>query len=269
MPNPFDARLAEPMTAKRMILSVLSATGEDQSTARLVRFGGLVDIEPAAVRVALGRLVKNGDVVTVARGVHTVGEKGQPILDAIRRWTDLPRLTRPWEGGWILVHTAHLGRTQRAALRRRERALRLFGFAPLEQGLWLRPDNLTVAPAELRGRLVALGMEDAAIVAVASQLALGSAADPAGLWDRGDIESGYQAALSAMRGCLERHDDESLAWRAYETAKIGSAVIGMLTYDPLLPGELVDAEARDEVRCQMLAFDDVGKAALYAFWDAA
>ena len=59
--------------------------------------------------------------------------------------------------------------------------------------------------------------------------------DPATLWDRCDIEDGYRAAHQAMRNCLDEFERLSIDARARETARIGSAVIAMLTYDPLLP----------------------------------
>lgn len=266
MTDPFQQRFEEPATAKRLILSVMAATGEQVSTSQLTRFGALFDFEPAAIRVALGRLVKNGDVVTVARGVHALGEKGRPLLEALGRWVMLPELTKPWQGGWLLVHTAHLGRTQRAALRRRERALALFGFAAFEAGLWIRPDNLAADVTVVRERLTGLGLEGNALVVATGELLHDNADRAPELWDRCALEAGYHSALTAMGECLHRLDQETLEWRVRQTAQIGLAVLAMLTFDPLLPADLVDAGARDAVYAQMREFDQVGHRALEEYW---
>ncbi len=264
----FTTRLAGRVTAKQAILTALTATGTPLSTAQLRLCGVLFGVEGAAVRVALGRLVEKGDVVLQGEGVYQIGAKGQALAEALGRWRELPRLNKPWRGEWIAIHTAHLGRSQRAALRRRERALSLFGFARAADGLWVRPDNLRIEAAALATRLFELGLESEAII-------LGRAcfiADPehglAVLWDRRTIEAGYAAAQVAMKDCLDGFEQASVEERARASAKIGAAVIGMLTFDPLLPGELVDAELRRAVHGRMLEFDRVGKLALAAYWRA-
>lgn len=264
MTDPFTSRLQGSISAKQAILAALAATGAELSTAQLRLCGALFGVEAAAVRVALGRLVKRGDVTATRPGVYGSGDKGQPILRAIRRWTELPKATRSWRGGWIAVHTAHLGRTDRSALRIRERALALHGFASRTPGLWLRPDNLRLEFGQLHEQLLALGLEEQALVLEVSRLA--DELDPAALWDRRDIEEGYRAAHQAMHTCLEEFEQLSIDARARETARIGSAVIAMLTYDPLLPPAMVDAELRREVHREMVEFDRTGKRALRDYW---
>ena len=262
----FTTRLASPLTAKRAILTALTATQRSLSTAQLRLCGALFGIEGAAVRVALGRLVDKGDVVADGEGAYEIGPKGQAIAEAIQRWRDLPRLNKPWRGGWIAIHTAHLGRSQRPQLRRRERALSLSGFASAADGLWVRPDNLRVEPSALASRLFELGLEPEAIIVGGASFIQAPSQGLEDLWDRETIEAGYAAAEAAMAQCLEGLERASLAERARATATIGAAVIGMLSFDPLLPGELLDADLRRAVHRRMLDFDRVGKQALAAYW---
>mgnify|MGYP001942646716 CR=1 FL=1 len=266
MSNLFQDRMGAPVTAKRAILSALSATGTTLSTSQLIQCGALFEVDAAAVRVALGRLVKNGDVAAVGRGVYGLGDKGKPIFNAIRRWIDLPNHTRPWDHRWVLVHTAHLGRTKRTALRRRERAMSFCGLVLLSGGLWLRPDNLRLDGAALRKRLMGLGLEEEALVITDAALAPDPVQRAVQLWDRQVLEASYRDALQTMEQCLERRDQVSTTQLAAQTAHIGSAVIGMLSFDPLLPAQLVDVGLRDAVHQQMLEFDRVGKEALVAVW---
>lgn len=262
----FTTRLAAPMTAKQAILTALTATQRALSTAQLRLCGALFEVEGAAVRVALGRLVDKGDVVPQGESTYRIGDKGQAIAEAIQRWRDLPRLNKPWRGEWIVIHTAHLGRSQRAQLRRRERALSLFGFASAADGLWVRPDNLRTEPAAVTSRLVELGLEAEAIIVAGASFLQAPERGLENLWNRKTIEAGYAAAESAMTKCLDGFERSSIKERARDTATIGAAVIGMLTFDPLLPGEHVDAELRRVVHRRMLYFDRVGKQALAAYW---
>lgn len=267
MNRSFQERLAEPMSAKRAILAVLAATGDQLSTAQLIQFGDVLGLESAAVRVALGRLVKNTDVATIARGVHTLGDKGIPMSAAFSRWRDLPRLMRPWCDDWICVYVAHLGRTRRALLRRRERALGLFGFAEHASGLWVRPDNLRLSSEELFEKLVALGLDDDAVVLSRSVFVGAGGSQAANLWDRRVLEADYTDARLAMGQCTAASDEMSLEELTRQTATIGAAVIEMLSFDPLLPEPLVDVTLREAVHTEMLAFDELGKSGLSRLWE--
>jgi phenylacetic acid degradation operon negative regulatory protein len=53
--------------------------------------------------------------------------------------------TKPWNQQFIGVFTGALGRVDRTALHRRERALKHLGFKELEQGIYIRPDNLAIS----------------------------------------------------------------------------------------------------------------------------
>ena len=61
-------------TPKRLILSLLSAPSmETVEVGHLVQWGLLFGIEPAATRVAVGRLSKQGLITAVARGTCRPG----------------------------------------------------------------------------------------------------------------------------------------------------------------------------------------------------
>ena len=72
-----------------------------------------------------------------------------------------------WSGAYCAVHTGALGRSDRTALRRRERALSLLGFRELAPALSVRPDNLVAGLDGVRERLRKLGLEPQAPVFLA------------------------------------------------------------------------------------------------------
>lgn len=266
MTNLFEQRLETPMTAKRAILSALAATGDALTTSQLTQCGELLGVDGPAVRMALGRLVKKKDVIALERGLYGLGDKGQPIFEAMQRWIELPKQTKGWDGNWILVYTAHLGRVHRATLRKRERALSFLGFAAYHTGLWLRPDNLVIDSNTLHKRLIGLGLEIDATLASNASLVSIQTEELASLWDRSALESGYKSAKTAIDDVLKHKDNKPLPELARDTAVLGSAVIGMLSFDPLLPEELVNANLREQVHERMIALDLVGKQSLEAFW---
>ncbi len=101
-------------TPKRLILSLLSAPSmETVEVGHLVQWGLLFGIEPAATRVAVGRLSKQGLITAVARGTYTIGPQGSLMAQTASHWAEVEDRVGPWSGGWIVVHTSHLGRVDR------------------------------------------------------------------------------------------------------------------------------------------------------------
>ena len=120
-----DDILATKPTPKRLILSLLSAPGlQTIEVGHLVQWGQLFGIEPAATRVAVGRLAKQGLITFIARGTYTIGPQGSLMAQTASHWSQVEERVGPWTGGWIMIHSSHLGRTNKTALRARERALR-------------------------------------------------------------------------------------------------------------------------------------------------
>lgn len=67
-----------------------------------------------------------------------------------------------WDGKYILVYTGALGRVDRTALSKREKALRYYGFQELEQNVFIRPDNLQLGLNELKSAAVKFGLDQGA-----------------------------------------------------------------------------------------------------------
>ena len=251
---------AEAPTAKRLLLSLLSAPSLDKvSIALLLNWGELFGIDPATLRVTVGRLTRQGLLASPQRGIYCIGPKGQLIADKARSWAQVEQRLAPWDGRWLLVNCGHLGRTNRSALRMRERAFRLNGFVECVAGLWLRPANFAESLTQTRDSLLALGLESAAVVSVASELAGVDEHDLFGLWPRHDIESAYNRHRDAMHRSASRLDTLSLAEAARETIIVGEAVIRQINADPLLPEPMIDIASRHAMIAQMLDYDTLGR----------
>jgi phenylacetic acid degradation operon negative regulatory protein len=128
-----------PLTARSVILSVLLGTHPPALPVRsLVRIGDMFGINAGTTRVALSRLMADGDVVAES-GRYRLTDR----LMARQQRQDEGRnpATRPWRGGWevALMDPAVTEAAQRAGLGAQLAALRL---GELRTGVWMRPANL-------------------------------------------------------------------------------------------------------------------------------
>ncbi|GAB5413876.1 MAG: PaaX family transcriptional regulator C-terminal domain-containing protein [Congregibacter sp.] len=259
MLNPLasDPQIHTP-TPKRLMLSLLSARDNDTMSLRqCIAWGDLFSIDAAAMRVALGRMVKTKLLVSVHRGVYRIGPEAHVLSDAARSWVRAEERIGPWDGDWLLVHTAHLGRRDKRCLRLRERALRLDGFVAMEGGLWVRPANYVESPEETRARLILLGLDPDAYL-LRSNTMLGPELPPTDLWPRAELESSYVTLEQRMQKSLNELPRLTVREAARETFLLGEYVIRQINSDPLLPDVMVDGGARRRVHRQMRRYDEAG-----------
>lgn len=247
-------------TTKRLILSLMSAPSlETVEVGHLVQWGRLFGIEPAATRVAVGRLARQGFITALERGTYTIGPQGSVMATTASHWAEVEDRVGPWAGDWIVVHTSHLGRVDKTALRARERAFRIYGFAELVSGLWCRPDNLAQALDLTRQSLITLGLEPAAVMMQVSAI---PGVDPGGiyrLWPREELEAGYREYIAAMTTSEKRVLQMSNEDAARETFLVGEAVIRRINADPLLPAQMVDTRARGQLIRGMVHYNQLGR----------
>jgi phenylacetic acid degradation operon negative regulatory protein len=165
---------------------------------------------------------------------------------------------REWSGDWIAVHAGALGRSDRVALRARQRAFGLLGLAEFERGLHLRPDNLAGGVDAVRERLRRLVPDTGFTVFVASALAPDHDAAARALWDGRALNHRYRTLAAE----LDRWDPAplSLEAAAREAFERGNEAIHTRVFDPLLPAPLVDTDARDAFFAALRRFDAAGQA---------
>mgnify|MGYP000085448055 CR=1 FL=1 len=102
----------------------------------------LFGISANNARVALARLSADGLIEAAERGSYALSARAHELADDVATWRTAEQRVRPWSGSWIAVHCGALGRSDRRAMRNRDRALGMLGFREFERGLYLRPDNI-------------------------------------------------------------------------------------------------------------------------------
>jgi phenylacetic acid degradation operon negative regulatory protein len=137
----------KPLTARSVAISTLLGYHPPELPVRaLVRVGGLFGIPARTTRVALTRMVADGDVVA-DNGVYRLTER------LVRRQAQQEEACSPrttdWAGGWDMAVVTGAARplADRVALRKSMIGLRL---AELRAGTWLRPNNL---PRDIDGNV--------------------------------------------------------------------------------------------------------------------
>jgi len=244
---------------RHLMLNLLLGAADRRLAAReAVAACALFGIRENAVRVALARLSAAGLVETAGRGVYRLGPNAARVADEVATWRDAERRVRDWNGDWIAAHVGDLGRSDRAALRARDRALELLGLRELDRGLFLRPDNLAGGVGEVRERLLKLGLEPEAAVFVARSFDAARERRAAALWDGPALTRGYRDTRARLEKWLGRADALSLERAARESFLLGNGAIRQLVFDPLLPAPLVDVQARREFADTVARFDAAG-----------
>lgn len=253
-----------------LMLGAETRGSTELSVRELLAACALFGLPENTVRVALARAVTAGLLATPRRGCYALGPEARPLAHEVGRWRRSAALMSSWTGEWIAIHVGATGRSDRTALRARERAFGLLGFAEFERGLHLRPDNLTGGVEALRTRLQALlppGTE-AGTMFVLRALAVSDEQRARQLWDTATLDSTYRETTARLSAWLDSAHTLALHQAARESFEIGHDAIRQLMFDPLLPAPLVDAQARTRFMHAVARYDDAGKAIWQRFLSA-
>ena len=248
-------------TAKSLVLDLLGAAPTGELTVRaLLRSAALFDIAENSVRVALARLRQDGLVVSTERGVYALGDSAAGLHRHVTSWRDAEKQVRKWDGSWVAVHTAGLGRSDRGALRRRDRALELLGLRELDRGLLVRPANLKGGVESVRERLSALGLDEDALVFRVTELASRDEERALHLWDVEALESRYADLRVRLEESLAVLREIELDDAARDTFLLGGEAIRQIVFDPLLPDPIVNVAERKAFVDAMRRYDRTARA---------
>lgn len=249
------------LSPKRLILSLLRARdGEPLSTRDATAAAAVFGIRESNVRVALVRLGAAGLIEAAGRGSHRLAPQAELLAEEVSQWHAADERVCPWDGGWLMVSTGGLGRSDRPAMQARERALSMLGFRELEPTLYLRPDNLLGHAAAARARLLKLGLDDSAPVFAARDLDPVREQRARHLWDADELNATYLLTRQKLDAWTARAEQLDLDVAARESYLLGNEAIRQLVFDPLLPEPLVDVAARRACIQAVQDFDQLGHA---------
>jgi phenylacetic acid degradation operon negative regulatory protein len=244
------------LTARELVIDFLSNRyPREMSAQEILGVGTALGFTEQSLRMALTRLVEQAVAANTGRGLYRLSPSGEAMRDEVRKWRHLDELARQWSGGWIGVFDASVPRSDRAALRRHERAMRLRGFRELQAGLWIRPDNLRDSVNELREHLRALGLHPGALVAGLHDLDDDARAKATSLWDTDSMLATYRALTDEMIVSKSKLERIPLDTAAAESMVLGRDVIRHINLDPVLPEELMPQRALATLVRTMTEYD--------------
>jgi phenylacetic acid degradation operon negative regulatory protein len=272
-------------TPKSVILDLLSTLrpGASMPVRTLIEAGSILGLEENGVRVALTRLRGERVVEADERGRYRLGVAGDAVRRHVTSWRRIETRLRPWRGDWIAAFTGALPRSERARVRSTQRTLRLLGFAALERGLELRPDNLVGGIESLRQSAAELGMDARVTLFAASDLDHEVRARATRLWDVAWLQDRYRALIRELRESTTRlkqlvagsevEGNNGLANRALagamrESFLVGGRAIRQIVHDPLLPHEICPHSYRIELGNALRDYDRLGRACWRPFMRA-
>jgi phenylacetic acid degradation operon negative regulatory protein len=211
------------MTARSVLASAL--LGEDPpelAVGHLVHLAGLFGISGNRARVALSRMVATGEATTDGAGRYRLA--GHLLGRRDRQRVSLEARTRPWAGGWHMVVIVATGQTAEDRSGRRRR-LALARLAEQREGVWLRPDNLDLAPDP---------GSDPGVAGFTSRPLGDGPTLAASLWDL----SGWAARALRLVEALEASPTEGPEGLA-PGFELSATVLRHFQADPLLPDDLL------------------------------
>lgn len=244
---------------KKLILNLLMAADGTLSSREAVLACGLFGITENSVRVTLARLSTERLIEGCGRGQYRLGPAASNLADDLSGWRKAETRLGDWDGAWVAVYIGMLGRTDRSALKKRERVLQLAGFKELETGLLIRPNNLAGGVDVVRERLHRLGLEREAVVFLLDELDSVRANSALKLWDTRGLNRDYVKTRKELESWMKRADKLEPEEAARESFIIGGEAIRRMVFDPLLPAEMVDVEARHAFFETLLRYDEAGR----------
>lgn len=155
------------INARHLIIDLfLSSAYPQLSIKQILVAAKLFNLSENGIRVATTRLLNEGMIQSVERGIYQLSPSAKDWAKVILNRKNGIKQTKEWQQHYLAVFTGTLGRIDRTALKKRERALRQFGFKELETGIYIRPDNLAYSFEKTCDELVLAGLEKEAKICI-------------------------------------------------------------------------------------------------------
>jgi phenylacetic acid degradation operon negative regulatory protein len=249
----------QPINARTLILDLVTTNQPPRYTIQqLLKGGEAMGIGASAMRTALSRLTREGQVENVERGLYGIGPQGRPLQSTLLSWRNHRSPPLGWNGAWLAAVIGAGDRADRTVWRRTLRTLRLRGFAEAEPNVWVRPDNITGGLDALRATLAATGGASGLLLLEATGLDPGRESEWRRLWNVPDMQARYKEMKRRMTKSTARLEKMALADAAAETLLIGRTGVRILHFDPGLPEELCPSVHRRAMTETMIAYNQLG-----------
>src|SRR5690606_16578416 len=233
------------LNARHLVLDLLYASqNSTASIKQMLCAADLLSISHNSLRVAVARLNQENIIQAVERGVYQLLEKKfDTSFISLNKHPNMQMATA-WNGKYVLVYTGALGRVDRTALSKREKALGYYGFQEMEQNVFIRPDNLMLSLAELKTAVIQFGLDPDARFFQVSEI--DPELDICRLWDVPALHRTYREVTQEITQWFNHYKNLPLSEAAKTAFYLAKPALFSVRADPLLPAEWLDAEARQQ-----------------------
>ncbi len=256
------------MNARDLIVDLLlGSQGRAISIKQIIIAAKLFEISENSIRVAVTRLSSEGVIEAIERGVYQFTHRSHEWADVMLNRKRGIKHTKVWNHQYLAVFTGGLGRVDRTALHRRERVLKHFGFKELEQGIFIRPDNLAIEFDDLIIELRNSGLEENARVCQINHFDAHTASSIPSLWPTEILNQSYKKYSQVIQEWLLNVQQLDLEEATKESLLLGRQTISLLMNDPLLPEDFVDVAGRNQFAASVQQLDQTGLALWAKFYE--
>lgn len=242
------------LSAPSLLLDLLGTHGGEVNVAGLCRAGAVFGVGGTTVRVTLTRLVAEGKLRRVRRGVYAPPSDPSELSQRVAAWRRHGEELVDWEGDWVAVHDGDVLRSDKVAWRTHQRALSLSGFRALGNGLQVRPNNRPGGAKATAAALRGIGLSSGASVFLAGPFDSELYARAASLWDIDGIQRALAGRRAEIAQSLARLDSMGRDAAVRETLLLGRDTITLILRDPVLPDQLMPSAARTELIAAMSGY---------------
>lgn len=252
--------MAHVTTPRSVVLNAVRVSPRRSISIRqLLKIGELFAFNANAVRVAVTRLVADGQLENDERGLYRLGSAAAETQAHVESWRLGEARVRPWKGDWLAVVLPR--KPERSTRRASLRALSRLGLREGLPGLWIRPDNLRLPLTSSGERLRALGLEDSAELFRISDFSDAlTERFRTQLWPVRNLTRSYESVERRLTRSLSQLDRMPHETALVQTFLFGGEAIFVLATDPLLPEQMLACEPRAKLTETMLHYDEVGRA---------
>lgn len=248
------------INARHLIIDLFLSSAYSQLTIKQILIAArLFNMSENGIRVATTRLLNEGMIESVERGIYQLSPSTKEWAKIILNRKNGIKQTKEWQQQYLAVFTGTLGRIDRTALKKRERALRQFGFKELETSIYIRPDNLAYTFDKTCEELVLAGLEKEAKICTIQHFDSKSLQIIPSLWDTQQLEKNYEVYSQDIQQWLFEYANLPLNEAAAQALLLGRETIALLMNDPLLPAPFVNEKARNQFAKNVQLLDSIGQ----------
>jgi len=254
------------LDARTLLLDLVGTNRPPAYTVQqLLKAGEAFGIGSAAMRTALSRLTRDGQIEHLERGLYGAGPAARPWQRQLRTWHKHAVRPTGWKEDWLVAVAGTADRTNRTVWRHTQRVLRLWGFAEAKANVWVRPGNIEDSLDDRRRQMSEYGGSSGLMIVRATQLDPVQESAFRALWDVPRMQAQYTEMNRRLELSAAQINSKSVADAAAEALLLGRTCIRMLNLDPALPEELCPSANRRKMTRSMIAYNQKGTETWFKF----